>query len=452
MVVNLSPYLRGPAEFPPEWRWALAPSWDLAPARLLAPATVAAAIMLWLRWRLPPARAGLGHLLILAALASALMVAVLFTSTSGIPLMARLISPEYAGYFQTAVKYRGLKDFLSSYTEKTMTLGGRIRTHPPGNLVFFWLIYRLAQSLPQSVVVVAGQFLRAHSVAEWAAPYTNVQLVAAAMAGLAVVAIAALTVVPLYYLARDAGGDARQALALFLVCPAITLFAPVVDLTYTLPAATALWLAYTGFQRRSYARLVLSGAVLSILVFMSFSTLPLLFTVGVLGVVLAGQTPAAERLAALGRLLTQCLGIAAGSAFAWIVFWANPIAIFLPALARQSEDRVSRNYWTWLLYNPYDVLLFAGLPLAVFFRRLWLRQTLAPGECLSLSVALGMAGLFASGIMRGEAARTLLYYYPIMALVGALGGQERPPRQLAVVAAATLVQTTLFYLGLRVYH
>lgn len=462
VVLNLSPYLRGPADYPPEWRWWLAPSFDLAPIRLIGPGLAAGAMVLWWRWAHSSERIHLGHLLCLAALGFALVLAVQFVSAAGIPLMAQLISPAYDGYFPSAVKIEALDTFLAKYPDGMQDFDGRLRTHPPGNTLFFWLFYRLADGLPDDAVEIAGPILRAHTVAEWAGLYSDTQLVAAAFAGLTVVVIAVLTVVPLYYLGADTVGQrqAVYALILYLFAPAIVLFAPVVDLTYTLTGATALWLAYRGFVRGSYALLTLSGAVLSISLFMSFSNLPLLLSLGVMGVALRGQAYLSDWSATLRRLSLQGLAVALGGSLVWALFRINPVQVFRAATAIQQGDRLSRNYWTWLFYNPYDLFLFAGLPMGLLFLsailRLWVklvrRRPVTHGDILFISILLGMGTLFISGVMRGEAARTLLFYFPFMAVLGQANRPVWSPFELTVAAATTLVQTTAFYLGLRVYH
>jgi hypothetical protein len=109
-----------------------------------------------------------------------------------------------------------------------------------------------------------------------------------------------------------------------------------------------------------------------------------------------------------------------------------------------------RSYALWLLFNPLDLALFLGVPVAVT-GLLLLPRTVghAAGGAAGTPIArfglvgfAGVAGLLALGVTRGEVGRLWIPLMPLL-LVASLGGPDAPDRRESLVHATLLAALTL---------
>ncbi len=177
LALDVTPLLRGPAPYPQEWRWGLAAAPDLRPVWLALPVAAALAIGAW-AW-LAARRSHLRSraLLALAILALAFRLAVQMTSRDGLSLVARTLNPAYFGYFPPATQVSDLGEFLRTYPERRMAYNIRVQTHPPGNVIFYWLFIRTFESIP-SVTQALAPAIEPHILArpDWAQRYTTAEV------------------------------------------------------------------------------------------------------------------------------------------------------------------------------------------------------------------------------------------------------------------------------------
>jgi len=460
LASDVAPILRGPVE----WRWHLQSPLNLVPWRLVAPAAVAALAALWFSAAALAPRVGALRLVALAALALAFRFAVQFTGTHGVEVVGRTMNPAFYGYFAPATRVTGLRDYLRSYAAHRECLSFRERAHPPGNVVFFWTFLQAARHSTPIVKLAAPLIERRRPTLEaWASSYTDAEAVAAAAASLAVGALGCLAVVPLYLMALRLSGPRAALLAagLFVFMPPGALFLPVVDDLQTFVAAAAAFLTVVGVARDRLDLVATAGLTVGVGTFLSYSMLP----VAAFLVLLTVLSPRGVVNRRRGTLLDVGV-LAAAAAAVWLVAWLwlglEPVRLFLASMRGNFNVR-ERSYWTWLVGDPYDLLLFAGVPVAVHFtaglvgaaRRALRRGGPSSPDAVALAFALALGALFVSGALRGEAARTLLYAFPFMAWLAAdhiLGGRH-PGRASGVAACALLaVQTVAFNAILHVYH
>ncbi len=460
LALDAVPGLRGPLE----WRWQLQAPLNLVAWRLAAPAVVGALIALWLRSAGRAARVGVARLGLLVALAVAFRFAVEFTGLRGVEVVGRTMNPAYQSYFSSAARVTDGDEFVRSYLARRDRLVFRELTHPPGNTLFYLAFVRAARHAGPLVRLASPAIAaRRPGLVPWAATCSDADVVAAAAASVAIVTLGCLALVPLYLTAHRLGGPRPALLAagLFAVMPAGALFMPLVDDVQTFLAATSAWLAVEGLARGRRGLLAASGLVLAAGTFLSYSVLPLGAFLALL-LLLAprerGSRPAAAAL--------DGVAVAAGFAAWWLAVWGtaglDPIRLCRVSLAGNYNAH-ARSYWTWLAGNPYDLLLFAGVPVAFHalaavgaaLRRAVRRVPLTFADALAAAFALALAALFVLGTLRGEAARTLLYVFPLMALLAAHDIARRPrlPAAAGAVAIALVaVQTVAFHAILRVYH
>ena len=473
-ICRIYPYLRGPGEWPPEWRWWLrypvkegGPLFDIIQWRLAILLPVVGLGIVWWLWTKKYDRMSLLQLVILAVLGFMLIVSVQFLDRGGIPLAARLISPLYEPqYFLPAGEITDVRSFVAEHqlclqTNSCATF--RMNSHPPGNVLFFWGFYRIADGLPPEWVDQLGQILRTHSVPEWVAGKDNRTLTAAGMAGVAIPAMAALSVIPVYILGYEMVGHlrARTAAILFLLTPALPLFAPVVDLVFVTWSSLGFLLAYLAFSRRSYLVAAGMGIVLSAAAFMSFSTLPLVLMIILMAFGLLWTSPKQTRVSVLSLFMRQGVVAFGAAALVWMLAGANPFEMFTSISANYWHIQTARSYWGWLVYGPYDLWFFAGTPVAVLCVMAVVRlarkifrgsEPVGKDEVWLASVVLTLAVLFIGGRLRGEVARTLLYVFPLLALASQIKTEKMSDVGIGLIATATLLQNITYYNTLNVYH
>jgi hypothetical protein len=120
------------------------------------------------------------------------------------------------------------------------------------------------------------------------------------------------------------------------------------------------------------------------------------------------------------------LGI--GTAATWLIYWVGwrvaPWEVILTALEQHRQlVTIHRSYGQWLVYNPIDFVLFAGVAVAAGM----LGQSIAAirngGQrwsaygAMALTLLLTMAVLNLSGATRGEVGRLWLLFMPAAAIV-----------------------------------
>ncbi len=454
------PALRGPAE----WRWRLHAPPNLAPWRLAAPAAVAALIAVWWGSAARAARVTLARLGVLVVLAVAFRFAVQFTGRHGVEAVGRVMNPAYQAYFPSATRITDAGEFVRSYLARRDQRGFRELTHPPGNTLFCWTLVQAARRAPALTRLAAPLIAaRRPGLEPWTGAYSDADVVAGAMTAVAIPAIGCLALVPLYFTARRLSGPrvALNAVALFALMAPGALFLPIVDDLQTFAAAAAALLAVEGVAVRRRALLAAAGLVLGLGTFLSYSMLPLGAFLALL-VVLAPREGAARLPAAA----TDAAALAAGFGAFWLgvslATGLDPVRLYQVSTASNFNAR-ERSYWAWLAGNPYDLLLFAGVPVAAHVvaalgavaRRALRRRPLSWPDAAAAALGIAFAALFVSGELRGETARTLLYVFPFMAWLAAhdMSGRARLPSSAAVVAGAlVLAQTLALHALLHVFH
>ncbi len=252
-------------------------------------------------------------------------------------------------------------------------------------------------------------------------------------------------------------------MVLYAFIPALVLFTPVVDDLFSFLTVTALWLTVKGLDERHAAWVGLAGLMWGVGAFMTFGVLPVLL--------LLALTIALRRAGEAGggrRMLLEGAALGAGGSVVWGLAWLfaglNPVALYRVSTLAHGGLTETRSYWLWLVYNPYDVLLFAGVPVAVHFLRGAVQVVRRSGgfprlpssaDQLMLAFLITLLVLFVSGTVRGETARILLYATPVLAWAAGRDiaeHEESTPGYGAWMAALMAGQAIFFYMILDVYH
>jgi hypothetical protein len=364
-----------------------------------------------------------------------------------------------AGYFQVARK-QAVRDpwrFLADYPRWIKDQDSlHIGTHPPGLIALQCLLMRAMERNPALAgflldhmprAVEAGFRAFANEESRPLSPGERATLYATAILTLLA---CALTVVPLYLLARAARSApaAWTAAALWPLVPAANLFQPVADTAYPLFSTSALALAVWAARRQrgmnepagaAVILAVASGMVMAAGMVFSLAFLPVGLIIALV-VSLDRSIPVRTRAA---------LFLAIGAGFlallfaGWALTGANPFVIASWNLRHHARFYLEypRTYRLWLLYNPAELAIALGLPVAI-----WCAVSLFFPRSMPISVwstlfVLALVNL--SGRNQGEVARLWILFLPSL-LVAAGHGSSRsgaPPAALALSTALLGLQT-----------
>jgi hypothetical protein len=459
------PLLRGPAPYPPEWQWGFRPE---GPARPLVTAALFAAGLLVLLALSGGARARRGPATTFRALvAGAVLLGggfqiALLAREPGHPLrtlLARTRSRSFTSYHTVAIspEAREPLSFLREHAERLPSLARSAKhaaTHPPGPVIY----YRGALALCEGSSRLTDGLLGAAGVPdrEFRPPATRAARAAAILGALLLGLLGALTAWPLAHLARVLGVEtlaAGRLAVLWALLPGPALMTPQFDQALALPVVLTTTLLLAAASRPmgvpGLLRAALAGAVGGVAVFTSYGAAVFL-AVG------AAAAWAASPRASGAPLRAAVLAVSAAAVTGLTAFGIptllghQPVRALLTALSIHREMYTApRSYALWLLFNPLDLALFLGVPVAVA-GTLLLVETLPrlregrpiPIERFRLATWGGVALLLVLGVTRGEVGRIWIPLMPML-VVSSLAGPEAPDRREAVFLGTLVAALTL---------
>ncbi len=370
-------------------------------------------------------------------------------------LLARTISRTHTSYYSVAVspEARDPREFLRRYASllpSFRTAAKHAATHPPGPVLYYRGLLALCERSPRLTALLL------RGAEEEAGPAARSAPRAAALLGALLLGLfGAASAWPVAWLAArltaEVGAGVRAGM-LWLLMPGPALFVPQFDQALALPVtlAGALVTGALGAQRlrRAVAPALLAGLLGAIALFVSYGSAAFLLLGGVAA--LAFSPPPR------GRSLVLC-GLAAATALTLTgltaVLGYQPWQAAATALRIHREVyTLPRSYLLWLLFDPLDLALFLGVPVAVLLlARLasTLRHRGRGGESeraasrMVLAVAGGLAVLVLSGVTRGEVGRLWIPLMPWLLLAAlaapaAEGEGPGPTRGQALLVGALL--------------
>lgn len=446
--LDLLPLLRGPAPYPPEWQWEYRRLWPTGlemPSRMVPPLVAGGALLALLAvsgtaWAGRRPRAASALILAAAGLggwAYQLGLAGLEPAGALRTLAARTTSRTITSYHAAALlpEARDPVAFLRQHHELLDELRSEAKhaaTHPPGPVLFYRGLVALCEGSPR-LTRWALAALADTADRPFRPPNTPAARAAALAGGLMLGLLGAATTWPVAALAAGVTGDRLSAVrvgVLWNLLPGPALMTPQFDQAVALPVAgAAALLAGSAWTARPATPALLAGLC---------GGLALFVTYGAAAFLLFGAA-AALALGADGggpRLAKSAAWAAAGAA-AVIGFTAllghHPLRSALSALAIHREVYTApRSYALWLAFNPLDLAIFLGLPLAILLALRTGRASLAlrrhaggvsPADRFVIAAAAGLALLLLSGVTRGEVGRIWIPLMPLL-LVAALAGSR----------------------------
>jgi hypothetical protein len=447
------PLLRGPAPYPPEWQWPLREgdaTGSLWPALLVVMAILmllAASATARARVRPEDARAILLLGASMVGLALPIALAALEPGGALPTIFGRVAYRTATSYYTVAISPDAADplEFIRRHDEllPTFRKGAKhAATHPPGPVLVYrglLAVFERSPGLTTAVLSLSGipEANPRRPRPEHLAPAR-----AAGIAGAMLILIACVfTAWPVAGLARAVGCEplpsARLGI-LWTLLPGPVVMLPQFDQALALPVAVSA-LALSRALRTDAGRLtapwaMAAGLAGGIAVALSYGA-PAFLAIGGASVLCAAVARGLRPTVALRRCALAA-AVTAATFAAPALAGHRPIASALQALRIHHEFFTQpRAYELWLLFNPLDLAVLVGLPVAASLllasvraaKRLWARARLRPDEAFRLGALISLMALLVSGQTRGEVGRIWIPIMPIL-LVAALARPAVAPR------------------------
>jgi hypothetical protein len=230
-----------------------------------------------------------------------------------------------------------------------------------------------------------------------------------------------MTVFPVAALAETLGLGplaAAQVGLLYVLLPGPALMVPQFDAALALPiaVATALLASAIATGHGILPKAVGAGVLAALSLFTSYGAAAFLAIGGLAALALGPSRREGLRTGLVA--LAIAVGTAALLTAATTLLGHDPIASARAALAIHREVYTGpRSYALWLAFNPLDLAVFLGTPLAALgLVRLATvhRAALGPRQRFGLTLAAAVAVLIASGVTRGEVGRIWIPLMPLL--------------------------------------
>lgn len=420
---NVSPFLRGPAPYYPDWRWDY--NFVNTYSKIWAPIAVGLALLYVFyksekkgnAWnKLHEKR----NIFLVSILGYGMQFALLFANRAGINgLLSRIINPDVNGYFSSALLIKNVPDFLHTFNQNVLELLMHAQGHPPFSVLFFWVINNAFLLVPRTYIgYILDLPIKTPLIKSiWdLLPYQ-----AKAGALFSVFFIPLLVVIAgviLYFLTKKLYGRvvALRILTLYFFIPNILLFTPINDVFIALFPLVSFLILLFALDKKSRLGAFSSGLIFSIGLYFSISLLPLLLPQGI--VVFYPYLKKLRTVFDTG--LFFIIGILSVPIALFLFFGLNSIEMVRVLVAGLPENR---SYIVWVFYNLYDFFVFSGLPLAVLFFVVLQQQIyqlskkhFKKPDVLFLSFFVMLMVVNFSGSVRGETGRIWIPYVPYLLL------------------------------------
>lgn len=383
-------------------------------------AAAAAGLILAVRSRLQ----GWRYLYALVALSLMLQHGLALTEGRGLEaLRDRAVTTGHAEFARLAIALPDSLEMITGYETllHQRQLGRFAPSKPPGTLLLYMVTERVAQAFGGS-----DRFTTLTWAMTWSWPL-----------------LAALAVVPLYYLALTLFGasEARLAAALLITAPSFNLVQLHTDQAFfpALFTLCLLLLAWAGRVQAAGGKVdgpaLAAGASLYIA---AFFQLPLVFAAPLIFALVAAERFTRDPLPLCRARLLEYAGMTAAgfgiaAALGWVLLNYNPAVRYLAAMGYHGSLKAAQAPATlpFGLFNLAEFFTWAGVPLVGLgiagLTRAWrhwrcgLRR--GPDGLLGLAAALGLVLIYFAFFARtiSEVARLWLFLVPVLCLLAGRG-------------------------------
>jgi len=372
-----------------------------------------------------------------------------------------VISPNATTYFALSMSIKDVHPWVAGYHDAMASLPYHARTHPPGITLFFYGVRKLmAVAVPEDMLPFST----------WAQEYrifglgpTSADAAAAVASAFLIALLGALSIVPIYLLSKELmpAQSALRAAVLAGTIPALLLLSASPDLIVLTLTATVLWLSYLAWKQARPWLAFTAGLVFALSAFFSLGVVAVGLWLALLAFVGAARRP--DRGAAVRAFLPLALTGFAGFALFYLglhlVWGYQAVEVARQALFAHRDVttvETARTYWKWVLMNPVEFSVFAGLPLVIAAR--WAIPELRRDSgrrglnTFLIAFALTFILLDLSGTVRGEVGRIWLFLmWPLAMAAGP--ALDRPHRHgvFIIIVMLQVLQALLMRTHITLY-
>jgi hypothetical protein len=447
---DVSPLLRGPEPYPPEWQWPFRAGRSLEVGWLGLVSSLGLLSLLVISGLELAGKSPRGAAVLLLAGATLLglglqvgLVALEEDRSAVVTLTRRTMDRWHTGYYGVAVSPLASDPaaFLRNHADILATLSGKMEhvpTRPPGAVLYYRGVLAICEASPPLTRGLLGIMQRAGlEVPAREGSRAASRLATALLGPLLLMLLGAAACWPVAILARTAGIgplEAARAGVLWCALPGPTLLVPQMDQLLTFLTAMAVALLSVSLARsgRGFKTTALAAGLFGgLAVFVSYGGAIHVTFGGLIALALFVDRPAAAR----SVLPVLALSVAAALAFTALPMLVghDPIESFRTAMSTHfGEYTLRRSYRSWLLFNLWDLAVFVSIPVALlgvyrlvgsltaFRRNGWWGSHMSVQRA---QIATGLLLLLfnASGVVRGEIGRSWMPIMPFLLVAATTG-------------------------------
>lgn len=426
-ALNIIPYLRGPAPYPPEWQWPYFFVNTLH--KIYLPILVSILLIglyVWEEKKNIFLTKKLWIFIIFVMLLSfAFQLSMLFFSRSGISVLVhRIINPELNGYFTASLTIQNVAEFLRFYNDIMLQFVYHAKSHPPGAILVFYVLKLLIAPFT-FFIDFANSLTPAHSdVRQLWNTLMPVEKATALFSAFFIPLLSTVSLFPLYYSAKILYGTrvALRSIFLFFFIPTIVFFIPINDSFLHIFSLSAFYLLLLGLSKKHLFPVFVSGAILFFGVFFNLSLLPMLILLFVFAFLyLRNKNALFADYVKGGTAFT--IGFFLPGILLYLLFRFNFIEVFYTIIT-YAGGNMARSYQLWIYYNLQDFFIFCGIPLTIIFFLQTeysfmqiIKKQFKKIDPLFSAFFIMIVVLNFSGMVMGEVGRLWSPFIPFMVLV-----------------------------------
>ncbi len=426
IAIDFSPYLRGPAPYPPDWRWPYEPTNTLS--RIWGPLGVIALIILIFKKKENKTLKSKNYKTIsmFVILSFLLQISLLYFSRSGVEvLIHRTINPMISGYFSVSTQVFDLGGFLRNFNQSLYDYPMYAKFHPPGGILFYYFLEFILRPFAHFFTNILAVTPSHSDVALLWNGLREFQKFNALVSGFVVAFIASLSIIPIYFSSRILYEEkaAIRSSALFIFVPSVLLFTPLIDVFMPLFTATSLYFYLKGSQTKNYLYFFFAGLILFLGAFFTLTFIPLLFFFSLLFFLKFIQDKKDLKI-----VIENFISFSSGFLLIpFLLFFAgfNFIDTVRTIMIYHEAAQSGREHLIWYFYNIYDFIIFAGIPVGIMFAYHILEslktfrktKSLKKIDSIFLSFIIMLLVVNFSGTVRAETGRIWLPFVPLLIIV-----------------------------------
>ncbi len=427
IAFDISPYLRGPAPYPPDWQWSyffVNTLHNLYPVILNSILLIGLFILRENKKFIAPKKT-LVFIFLIMILSFLFQLSLLFFSRSGVlVLLHRILNPELNGYFTASLTIQNVTDFLRNYNDIMLDFVYHAKSHPPGAILFFYALKHLITPFPFFIDFVNNLTPTHSDVKQFWNVLQPVDKATALFSGFFIPFLSTFSLIPLYYSAKILYGTraALRSIFLFFFIPTIVFFIPINDSFLHIFSLSAFFFLLYGLSKKNLFSFFVSGVILFSGILFNLSLLPIVLLLFVFALIYLKNKKAVLSEYLKGGF-SFMVGIFLPALLLYLFFQFNFLQI-MHTITTHAPGNMGRSYAVWIYFNIQDFLIFCGIPTAFIFLLMikqsfmhLIKKQFKKIDPLFSAFFIMIMVLNFSGFVLGEVGRIWLPYIPFMVLI-----------------------------------